>query len=403
MSYKDLTTTDLALNNLKRKPLRTAGLIVIVGLLSFVLFGGSILSVNLKNGLDSTKSRFGADLMVVPLDAEAEAEGILIKGEPNYFYFDKSLIDKLSNVQGIESLTSQFYLTSSNQDCCDIPVQFIGFEPDTDFTVQPWIEKVYDGRVNDGSLIVGSDIDVENGSSLKFFDKEYPVAAKLEETGTGLDQAVFANMNTLKGMFLAAKEKGLSFTENVDPETAVSSVMIKIKDGYETDDVIHNIRVKTDGLQIVKTKSMLSDIAESLGTFIWFIYIFAVMLLLLALIVLSVVFSITVNERKKEFAVIRALGGTKRFVLAVIFKESLGISVSGGIAGILAAAIVLFPFSTYIADNIGLPYLNPNTSIIILILALSLLISFASGPIAAIRSAVRISKTETYLTMREEE
>ena len=385
MNYKSLTSTDLALKNLKRKPLRTAGLIIIVGLLSFVLFGGSILSVNLNNGLNSTKSRFGADLMIVPLEAEADAEGILIKGEPNYFYFDKSLATEIATIQGIESSSLQFYLTSSNQGCCDVPVQFIGFDPDTDFTVQPWIEKVYNGKVNDGALIVGSDINVENGSILQFFDREYPVAAKLEETGTGLDQAVFANMNTLKDLFLAAKEKGLSFTENVAPETSVSSVMVKIKAGYDADEVIHNIRVKTDGLQIVKTKSMLSGIAETLGAFIWFIYILAAMLLLLALIVLSVVFSITVNERKKEFSVIRALGGTKRFVLAVIFKESLGISISGGIAGVLTAAIVLFPFNTYIADSIGLPYLNPNISVIILILALSLIISFASGPIAAIR------------------
>ena len=403
MSYKALTSTDLALKNLKRKPLRTAGLIIIVGLLSFVLFGGSILSVNLKNGLDSTKSRFGADLMIIPLDAEADAEGILIKGEPNYFYFDKSLVAEIKDIQGIESSSPQFYMTSLNQDCCDVPVQFIGFEPDTDFTVQPWIEEVYAGRVNDGALIVGSDINVENGVSLQFFDKEYPVAAKLEETGTGLDQAVFANMNTLKDLFSAAKEKGLSFTENVAPETSVSSVMVKIKAGYDADEVIHNIRVKTDGLQIVKTKSMLSGIAETLGAFTWFIYIFQAMLLLLALIVLSVVFSITVNERKKEFSVIRALGGTKRFVMAVIFKESLGISISGGIAGVLTAAIVLFPFNTYIADSIGLPYLNPNISVIILILALSLIISFASGPIAAIRFAVRINKAEAYLTMREEE
>ena len=64
---------------------------------------------------------------------------------------------------------------------------------------------------------------------------------------------------------------------------------------------------------------------------------------------------------------------------------------------------MLFPFNTYIADNIGLPYLNPNISVIIMILALSLIVSFASGPIAAIRSAVRISKAEAYLTMCEEE
>ena len=79
MVNKKLTSTDLALKNLKRRPFRTIGLIIIVGLLSFVLFGGSILSENLKNGLGSTEARFGADLMAVPIGADSEAEGILIK------------------------------------------------------------------------------------------------------------------------------------------------------------------------------------------------------------------------------------------------------------------------------------------------------------------------------------
>jgi putative ABC transport system permease protein len=37
----------------------------------------------------------GADLMVVPLGYESGAEGILIKGEPSYFYFDKSVLEEI--------------------------------------------------------------------------------------------------------------------------------------------------------------------------------------------------------------------------------------------------------------------------------------------------------------------
>lgn len=403
MRYNGLTTTGLALKNLKRKPFRTAGLIIIVGFLSFVLFGGTILAVNLKNGLDSIKSRFGADLMVVPLGADSGMEDILIKGEPSYFYFDRALVNDIARVPGVEAYSPQFYLTSTNQDCCDIPVQFIGFEPDTDFTVQPWIKKAYGGSISDGALVIGSDITVENGKTLKFFDKTYPVAAKLEETGTGLDQAVYANMNTLKDLFSAAKEKGLSFTSDIDPDSTVSSVLIKISEGCTADEVIHNIRVNIDGLQVIKTKSMMTDISENLGAFVWFIYIFAALLLLLVLIVLSVVFSITVNERKKEFSVIRALGASKRYILSVIFKESLAVSISGGAAGAFTAAVFVFSFSTYISDSIGLPYLQPGAGTVILILLVSLLAAFASGPAAALYSAVRISRAETYLTMREEE
>ena len=118
MSNRPLTTGQLAIANLKRKPLRTTGLIIIVALVAFVVFGGGILSVSLKNGLESMKARLGADLLVVPVGYDEDVEGILLKGEPAYFYLDKSVEQQLKNVEGVKSVSSQFYLTSLNQDCC---------------------------------------------------------------------------------------------------------------------------------------------------------------------------------------------------------------------------------------------------------------------------------------------
>ena len=120
-------------------------------------------------------------------------EGILLRGEPAYFYFDRAVEQELKKIEGVESVSSQFYLTSLNQDCCSVPVQFVGFDPETDFSVQPWICESYSREVRDGELIVGNDISADENNRLKFFDEEYTVAAKLEETGTGLDQAVYAN------------------------------------------------------------------------------------------------------------------------------------------------------------------------------------------------------------------
>lgn len=137
MSNRPLTISQLAVANIKRKPLRTAGLIIIVALVAFVLFAGGILSVSLKNGLESMKERLGADLLVVPVGYDEGVEGIIVKGEPAYFYFDKSVETQLEKVEGVKCVSSQFYLTSLNQDCCSVPVQFIGFDPETDFSIQP--------------------------------------------------------------------------------------------------------------------------------------------------------------------------------------------------------------------------------------------------------------------------
>ncbi len=403
MKRKALTISGLSLLNLKRKPRRTAGLAVISALLSFVLFAGSILSLSMKNGLESVKARFGADLMAVPPGYDEGVEGILLKGEPSYFYFDKSMENKIKKIDGVKNVSSQFFLTSTNQDCCEIPVQFIGFDPDTDFAVQPWISEVYDGAVKDGDLIIGGDITVKDGNRLKFFNKEYTVAARLEKTGTGLDQAVYANMNTLADLFNSAKSSGLSFTKNIDPENSISSVLIKIEDGYDADTVAHNIRAQIDGLQIIKTKSMVTGIADNLGSLVTFIYIFAVMFFLAALVTLATVFSVTANERKKEFAVLRTLGLSGKRLSSLVLSESLIISGGGGVIGIAISAVLVFSFNVYIGDKLNLPYLQPSAAAIIAVTLITLLISALIGPLASAYSAIKLNRREVYLTMREGE
>jgi len=70
---------------------------------------------------------------------------------------------------------------------------------------------------------------------------------------------------------------------------------------------------------------------------------------------------------------------------------------------VAAASLVVFPFSAYIGERLQLPYLEPEIGAVLGVLALSLLLSFLVGPLASIYSAVKISKAETYLTMREGE
>jgi putative ABC transport system permease protein len=357
----------------------------------------------MKNGLQSVKARFGADLMAVPIGYDEKAEGILLKGEPSYFYFDKSVEEQIKQVEGVKSVSSQFFLTSSNQDCCDVDVQFIGFDPETDFSVQPWIAESYGGNISDGDIIIGSDITYDGNGYMKFYGRQYKVAARLDETGTGLDAAVYGNINTIEDIFSAAKEQGFAFTENIDPENTISSVLVKTEDGFDTDTVAHNIRTKIDGLQIVKTKSMITGIAESLGNFTAFIYVFSAMFFVAATVTLTIVFSVTVNERKKEFAVLRSIGATGRDLARLVLTESLVISGLGGLTGILFSALVVFSFNTYIGEKIGLPYLTPNISVILLSALLTLAVSLLTGTLSSIYSAAKISGREVYTVMREGE
>ncbi len=392
---------------------RTFGISLIVAALSLVMFSGFIIIFSLNSGLRSLSDRMGADLMVVPLGYESGAEGILIKGEPSYFYFDKSVLGEIqeADVDGIEKMTAQFYLTSSNQGCCDIPVQFIGIDEATDFTVLPWIEEALpiggaantiDGRIrhsgylNDGMLVVGSDIDVPEDGRLRFFDEYFVVSAKLEETGTGLDQAVFSNVATSMKLFEAAKKKGFNFTDNIDPENSISSIMIKVKDGTTPEDVKHDLRSKIDGLQIIETRSLSNSIRDSLSGFVILLYVLILMLLVLTLIILSVTFRLSVRERVHQFMLMRTVGATKKQVNKLILKEALFVSFIGAAVGILVAAIGIFPFADAISLAVSIPFLLPNLWVILTFVILTLIIGTLSGPLSAIASMKSISRISVY-------
>ncbi len=400
---KTLTSSKISYLNLKRKPFRTFTLILVVAILSFVLFGGSILSFSMKRGLSSVEERLGADLIVVPLGHEQEQESILLTGEPSYFYFNREIVNKLKEADGIKELSTQFYLTSLSAACCSFPVQIIGFDPETDFSIQPWIRETVGGNLESGALIVGSDILIENGKHIKLFDKEYLVDARLDETGTGLDQSVFATMETIKDIYGHAKEKGLYFLEETDPSTSISSVLIKVKEGYNVDEVATNIRRGTDGIQIVKTKTLVTNISKSLNHFITSFYVFAGAFLIVTLVVLTAIFSASANERKKEFALLRIMGAAKEKLISILFWESLYISVIGSAIGIILAALLVFPFNTYIGDNIGLPYMQISPIWILTILIGTLLVAVGISIVASVYCTVKISRVDTYLTLREGE
>ena len=189
----------LILRNISARPFRTVGLITVVAILSFSLVAGSLLVLSLENGADNVEERLGADIMLVPRGSGYEAEAVLIKGEPTAFYMDRSVVDGLDGIKGISEVATQFYLaTVSDSDCCDFPVQVIAFDPDSDFTVMPWIEESKSGGIGPGELVVGSNIDITEGGKVKIFGAEYQVAAKLSRSGTGLDTSLYMTQETMK-------------------------------------------------------------------------------------------------------------------------------------------------------------------------------------------------------------
>lgn len=403
MNRKPLTTFDIAANTLKRRPFRSAGLIFLVAIFAFMLLGGTLLSKSLENGMNNLSRRMGADILAVPYGYEADIQSVLLRGEPSTFYFDAGTAEKAAGVDGVGAVSPQLYIATLNAGCCAYPLQLIGFDPGTDFVIQPWLSSSLDHPLADGEIVVGSSINAEAGQKLKFFNKTYLIAARLEKTGMGFDTSVFMNLSTAKQ---AAREserlKAHPVAENAD---LISSVVVKIKNGYDVKDVANNIlqAYAKEGVHVVVAKNMISDISGSLRGLTAYIYILAGVLWILAVVVLVIVFSVTLNERKREFSIFRVLGAPRSKLVKLVLCESALISMLGAAAGTVTAVFIFFLFNTYIGSLAGLPFLQPSYGTVLKVTAVSFLISFTIGPLASACSAVKIGRSEIYSAMRENE
>jgi putative ABC transport system permease protein len=403
MNLRALTMTTVSMQNLKRRPFRTGCLVLLVAMFAYVLFGGSMLAASLGNGMDSMAKRLGADALVVPAGYEQNVEGALLRGEPSTFYFNAAIADRVAGVEGVDEVSAQLFIASFSADCCSLPVQLIGFDPDTDFVIRPWLATQIRGNLADGEVMAGSSLNVDVGDVLTFFDREYRVAACLDRTGMGFDTSVFMNMTSARQAVSDYEKAGGRLAP---PEgNSVSSLVLNVQRGYDVREVADNIlkAYGEEGVDAVVTKNMLSSVSGGLGALLLFILILAAILWVLAIGVLVTVFSIALNERKREFGILRALGATRRKLVQIILCESALISLAGSAIGIVFACLTLFPFRTYIGISLERPYLQPPVEEVLALLAASLLISFATGPLASIYAAVKIGKSETYTMMREDE
>ncbi|MDR2616025.1 MAG: ABC transporter permease [Oscillospiraceae bacterium] len=307
-----LTPLRLSLANASRRPYRAVGIAALVAALTFALVGGSLLALGMRSGVTSLRGRLGADALLVPGGYEADAEGALLRGEPSAFWFEASLASRLADNPDIERSTPQLFIASFDSEHCDAAVQFIGYEPETDFLIAPWLTESVPGGPGDGEIVVGARVRGKTGGTLKFFGRDYLVAGRLEETGMGFDTSVFVNMKTARDAlidYVALGGKG-------GPEGeagAVSSLAVDIKPGVSPSDFSRGVRYefRTENVGVVLTQAVLGSVSGGLSSL--FIFIAAVVALLWAMtvVVLAILFSVSVNERRREFGIYRALGATR--------------------------------------------------------------------------------------------
>ncbi len=393
----------LAVENIRRKPLRSLGLILLVALFALTLLAGSLTTKSLSRGLASLSDRLGADVMAIPDGREETIDGILLKGSPSEFYLPKDAINKLETIEGIDKMTPQTYIATLSASCCSYPVQIIGIDSETDFLITPWLSTALNRPLEVGECIVGSRVAGEPGEIIKFFEKPYSIVGRLEQTGMGFDASVFVNAKTAQAM--AIDSQRIKKHPLVDNGDLISTVMIKLKPGYQPEDISRQINNEfaNEGIIAMFSKSFVSSISANLKVIMRMVNIAIFVIWLLSVIVIAIVFSMILRERKKEFATLRIIGAKKRQINYLMLRESILISLIGGIIGIALGYIFLFFYGMQIADKVSIPFLMPQLIELLLWGVGCFIASVLVAPIAALNSLRKLSSMDIYTQFREDE
>lgn len=401
MEKQRLTTFGLSLKNLKKRSLRTKSLIVVVAVFTFAVFCGALLTQSLKLGKNYISGRMGADIMIVPRGCALNFQDTLLKSKANTFYMNENLTEDIADFPGVEQVSPQLYIASLNASCCTVPVQLIGFDPKTDFTIQSWMKKSYSSKLGFGEVVTGSHVNTPVGEQVWFFGQPLKVMATLDDSGMGFDSSIFMTLQTAQHMIELSGQTAIH-PAGTGKEKA-SAVFIKLTNDADAPRVANTIINSYPLTDVVLLKDMTKHLSEELNNIKGLVYGIQGFLLIVSILILTIVFTFTTNERKREFGLLLSLGATRKKLIYLIVTETSIISVLGAVCGVMAAALIMFDFRMMIAVSLGLPYIQPKIGAIILLVAISLLISVFTGVIACLYSVIRIGRLETQILIREHE
>jgi putative ABC transport system permease protein len=356
-------------------------------------------TISVASSLKKSSERLGADLVIVPMGARGFAEEFLLESKHTSFYMPIDIIEKVKKIEGIDTVTHQTYLSSISGLCCDImPTRIVAFNPDTDFIITPWLQESIGRQLEKGEAIAGFGTSENLGLGLldieaTIFDNRFKIIGVLEQTGTGLDHALFMTEENLRGII----ESGKSPLKKGD----ISIIFTKTKDGYEPDYVGRVLEGELPEVDVIARSDMGEKFLNTLADINKIFLLTTILASILTTFLVWAIFSAIANERSKEIGIMRALGAKEAHIVRLYLIEVLVLGLLGSILGVMVGTYLAY----WLANSFSLlknisAGLSASERTVIGIIGLT--VGTAICTAGAMLPINRIKKMEPLLVIKEE-
>jgi len=282
----------------------------------------------------------------------------------------------------------------------------VGIDPESDFTIGPWLKDNLGRPLAGDEIILGANAHIFLGKSESkvgdeeyFYGKKYTVAGIMESTGIGIDDAGFLTMDSVYDM---AKISDKSAVMKLDVQPGdVSAFMVDVMPDATRSEVARRIEVEVPGVAVVTSKELMSSsVASQLDSLMPWLRLIGIVFWVIVVLMIGALFSTIVNERRREIGLLQAVGATRRFIFRLVMLEAMQLTVIGGIVGLAVGAVAILLLKGVVASSVGIAYLWPGSGYIVVFVAGYLVMSIITGILAALYPAIVASRLEPYQAIR---
>lgn len=338
-----------------------ATLITVTGSVA-VLFALFLVYLGVTGGMETSRQRMGADLLVIPAEAQSllDDTDLLFTGAPATIYMDKNYVEKIKRIDGVTRVTAQFFGQTLNASCCSSigAVRLIGFDPGGDWVIRPWADQLIGRALADNEIIIGSNVGGFDTPAPKILGHAVKVAATLAPTGTSMDQSILMNIDAVRTLSRSTAGYGHFWTKYGDPSNLVSAILIQVQKGKI--DNVTNALSQWGDLKVIKSNDVLQTIQGQMHTVFMIMLGGGILLVLISFLQLFARFFTMVWDRKSELGLYRALGATKGDLRKLIVGEAAALSAGGVLVGLILGSGLYLIILRLLQDQNSFPFIKPH-------------------------------------------
>ena len=396
----------LALQNLGRRKARSLLLIMAVAVASGVVFTGATLMRSIDSSMAVGFTRLGADMMAVPEGALTNITAALLTVEPTDLVLDQDLFAKaglasVSRAAPQKIARVEHSGIGSHHDSVDL----IGFDPALDFTVRPWLVEKINRDMRPGDVILGAGRDAALGSELLIFGKAHTVYGRLGKTGVGThERGVFMTFDTLEALAGSVHGHG-GGPPAVLQKGKVSGFLVELAPGATPLQARFAILSTLKGVKVVTGDSTMSGIRQGLAALLNGILALMVLMFASTALMVSVLFSAIVTERRGELGLLKAIGARRGQIVGMMVIEAVIATGAGGLLGVALGVLVMRLYErslVYYLENIGVPFVWLDGPRIVVVAVAAVVMASIIGALGSLYPAWRASRRDPYDLVRGE-